>query len=228
LKASRRSANLPRLRNLPGLFLTFEGIEGSGKSTQVEMLAARLLADGWTVRVVREPGGTALGEDLRRTLLAQAEEPIDSRAELLLYLASRAQLVERIAIPALRSGALVLADRFGDASVAYQGAGRGLGEARVRSLVRFATGGLVPDRTYLLDLPPEEGLPRARARGALDRLEGEDIRFHRAVRRSYRGIASREPSRVLLLDGRVPADRIAERILRDARSLLPFLRRSDL
>lgn len=210
-------------RGAAGLFLTFEGIEGSGKSTQIEKLTIWLRGRGLPVMVVREPGGTDLGESLRRILLAPSREAITARAELFLYLASRAQLVAQRIMPALERGSIVIADRFGDASVAYQGGGRGLGEREVRGLVRFATEGLKPARTYILDLPPEKGLERVRLRGTPDRLEAEGLAFHRAVRASYRRIAKAEPGRVLLLRGDEPAGRIAERIQRDLASLIAFI-----
>jgi dTMP kinase len=214
-------------RGAGGLFLTFEGIEGSGKSSQIARLTAWLRVRGLPVMVVREPGGTRLGEALRRILLAPSAEGITGRAELFLYLASRAQLVAQEIRPALDRGWIVIADRFGDASVAYQGGGRRLGEQPVRNLVRFATGGLRPTRTYLLDLPPEAGLARVRLRGAPDRLEGEALAFHRAVRASYRRIAKAEPRRVLLLRGDEPPERIAVRIQRDLISLLASIHPLD-
>ena len=190
----------PTRRRRAGKLITFEGIEGCGKST---------------------PGGTELGEALRTLLLRHTPEAIDPRSELFLYLAARSQLVARVIEPALADGGIVLADRFGDASVASQGGGRKLGPARVRSMVRFATGGIVPDRTYLLDLSVVTSLARVRARGGLDRLEGESLAFHRSVRDAYRRIAEAEPERVRVLRGRRPPERIAERIHRD---LMPLLR----
>lgn len=208
-------------RRRTGRLITFEGIEGCGKSTQAGLLAAWLRERGCDLLEVREPGGTDLGEALRTLLLRHTPEAVDPRAELFLYLAARSQLVARLIEPALAAGKIVLADRFGDASVAYQGGGRDLGLARVRSLVRFATGGLVPDRTYLLDLSPVTSLKRVRARGGLDRLEGESLAFHRSVRAAYCSIAEAEPQRVRLLRGAQPPERIAERIRRD---LMPLLR----
>jgi dTMP kinase len=202
------------------MLITFEGIEGCGKSTQASLLAGWLRGQGWPVVEVREPGGTDLGEALRTLLLQHTPEAIDSRAELFLYLAARSQLVARVIEPALDAGKIVLADRFGDASVAYQGGGRSLGPARVRSMVRFATGGLVPDRTYLLDLSVNTSLGRVRARGGLDRLEGESLAFHRSVRATYREIAEAEPQRVCLVRAARPEQRIAERIRRNLASLL--------
>lgn len=203
-----------------GVLITFEGIEGSGKSTQLAALAERLKKDGYAVTVVREPGGTELGEALRSILLEFEAEPIDPRAELLLYLASRAQLIARVVRPALSDGRIVLADRFGDASVAYQGGGRALGPSKVRALVQFATGGLRPARTYLLDLPPRVSLVRAQSRGGLDRLERERIDFHRTVRRTYLEIARAEPERVRVIRGSGPIEKIGERIASD---LIPLL-----
>ncbi len=203
-----------------GLFLTFEGIEGTGKTTQIARLAEWLRGRGLPVLEVREPGGTGLGEALRRILLDPSPDGISPRAELFLYLASRAQLVETRIRPALDQGCIVIADRFGDASVAYQGGGRGLGEKQVRGLVRFATGGLVPARTYLLDLPPQVSLARVRSRGAPDRLEGEALAFHRAVRAAYRRIARAEPGRVHSLRGDEAPERIELRIRRDLDRLL--------
>jgi dTMP kinase len=203
-----------------GLFLTFEGIEGTGKTTQIARLAEWLRGRGLPVLEVREPGGTGLGEALRRILLDPSPDGINPRAELFLYLASRAQLVDRRIRPALEQGCIVIADRFGDASVAYQGGGRALGESQVRDLVRFATGGLTPARTYLLDLPPQVSLARVRLRGAPDRLEGEALAFHRAVRAAYRRIAKAEPGRVLALRGDEAPERIELRIRRDLERLL--------
>ncbi len=203
-----------------GVLVTFEGIEGSGKSTQLARLADRLSSSGYPVEVVREPGGTALGESLRSILLSCDEEGIDPRAELLLYLASRAQLVARVVRPALRAGRIVLADRFGDASIAYQGGGRALGVRRVRSLVRFATGGLLPTRTYLIDLPVATSLARVRSRGSLDRLEREQIAFHAAVRSAYLEIARSEPERVHVIRGTDAIEKIGDRIASDLARLL--------
>jgi dTMP kinase len=209
-----------RPRGFRGIFLTFEGIEGCGKSTQILKLAEFLRANGRSVLTVREPGGTELGESLRTILLAVGGEGIDPRAELFLYLASRAQLVARVVRPALEAGTVVLADRYGDASVAYQGGGRRLGPSEVRKLVAFATCGLVPSRTYLIDLAPEVSLARVRSRGVLDRLEAEELPFHRRVRAAYRAIARAEPGRVRRIDGTRSVDEIAGRIQRDVTALI--------
>lgn len=202
----RASSRWPRRRtvnrSVEGLFVAFEGVEGSGKSTQAA-LAARWLTDrGFRVVSVREPGGTDFGERMRDLLLRNGGPAIAPWAELCAYMAARAQLVTEMIVPALASGAIVLADRFGEASVAYQGGGRELGAERVGALYRWVTGGLVPDRVYLLDLTPEEGLKRAstRGQGTLDRLESEPLSFHRRVRESYVRQAEDEPARFHLLD----------------------------
>jgi len=207
-------------RRRRGLLVTFEGIEGSGKSTQLAHLAAALRSEGYGVEVVREPGGTGLGEALRDLLLSYDEEAVDARAELFLYLAARAQLVAHVMRPALAEGRIVLADRYGDASVAYQGGGRSLGVPRVRSMVRFATAGLTPDRTYLLDLSPETSLRRVRSRGALDRLERERIGFHRSVRRTYLEIARSDPKRFRVIKAQDSISRIEKRIRDDLAPLV--------
>lgn len=202
-------------RRRRGYFVSFEGIEGSGKTTHAALLVEWLASLGYSVLSVREPGGTRLGEGLRSLLLRPGQGEIAARAELLMYLAARAQLVDTLILPALREGAIVVADRYGDASVAYQGGGRSLGVETVRRLVRFATSGIAPDRTYLLDLRPEVGLERVASRGRPDRLEKEGLAFHRAVRASYRAIARAEPARVLTLRGDQPRDRLSLAIRAD-------------
>jgi len=194
-----------------GVFITFEGGEGSGKSTQIRMLAARLEAAGMTVRVLREPGGTVPGEAVRRILLDPDHAGLDARAELLLYEAARAQLVAEVIEPALQAGEVVLCDRFYDSSTAYQGYGRGLPIDEVTQLNAAATGGLVPDRTLVLDIGPELGIARATTHST-DRLEGEDRTFHDAVREGFLAIASAEPQRVRVLDATGTIEEVAEKI----------------
>jgi len=194
-----------------GVFITFEGGEGSGKSTQIRMLACRLEGAGMTVRVLREPGGTAPGEAVRHILLDPDHAGLDARAELLLYEAARAQLVAEVIEPALKAGEVVLCDRFYDSSTAYQGYGRGLPIDEVTQLNTAATGGLVPDRTLVLDIGPELGIARATTHGA-DRLEGEDRTFHDAVREGFLAIASAEPQRVRVLDATGTVEEVAEKI----------------
>ena len=204
-----------------GVFLTFEGGEGSGKSTQLRRVAATLEGVGRAVRMLREPGGTAVGEAVRELLLDPQHVGLDATAELLLYEASRAQLVADVIEPALENGEIVICDRFYDSTTAYQGYARGLSLARIEALNTLATGGLVPDRTIVLDLAPELGLKRATRDGA-DRLEGESLAFHRAVREGFLAIAAEQPERVRVVDASGAADEVALRVAQ-ALSDLPRL-----
>jgi dTMP kinase len=211
-----------------GLFITFEGGEGSGKSTQLRRLASRLEAAGLPVRVVREPGGTAVGEAVRALLLDPEHVALDATAELLLYEASRAQLVADIIEPALEAGEIVLCDRFFDSTTAYQGHARGLDLDNVRRLNSIATGGLAPDRTLVFDIDPRLGIERATRHGA-DRLEGEGLHFHEAVRAGFLAIAAEEPDRVRVVDASGAPDEVACRVadaLRDLPALAEALERS--
>ncbi|MBI3092407.1 MAG: dTMP kinase [Candidatus Tectomicrobia bacterium] len=211
---------------MPGYFITFEGVEGSGKSTQCRLLAEALRQAGHACVVSREPGGTPLGERIRELLLHAPGAAITSLAELLLYLADRAQHVEEVLRPALAAGRVVLCDRFTDSTLAYQGDGRGHDRELLRQLNSVAGGGLVPDLTLLLDLPVEVGLRRLAERGAVasagaDRLERENLAFHQRVRRGYLAIAAAEPRRiaVILADGGVEEVRAA--VLGVVRARLP-------
>lgn len=182
-----------------GLLVTFEGPEGSGKSTLIAGLAERLRAAGVEPVVAREPGGTPIGERIRAILLDPASTDMTPETELLLMVASRAQLVRRTVRPALAAGRLVLCDRFADASVAYQGYGRGLGRELVDRLNAVALEGLAPDLTLLCLLPPEAGLARIGGR-APDRLDAERLDFHRRVCDGYRALATADPRRFRVLD----------------------------
>jgi dTMP kinase len=194
-----------------GTFITFEGCEGSGKSTQIARLARRLEAAGVPVRVLREPGGTAVGEAVRALLLNPDHDGLDATAELLLYEASRAQLVADVIEPALEAGELVLCDRFTDSTTAYQGFARGLSPERITDLNAIATSGLIPDRTIVLDIDPVVGIERAIKLGA-DRLEGESRAFHEAVRRGFLAIAALEPGRVRVVDAAGSPDEVADAV----------------
>jgi dTMP kinase len=189
------------LAKAPGRFVTFEGIEGCGKSTHASRLRDALCADGLPVLLTREPGGTAISEKIREILLDPAHEGMDPRAELLLYLASRAQVVAELLLPALESGTIVLVDRYTDSTVAYQGGGRGLDFEEIRRLNAFAARGLVPDLTFLLDLEPAEGLGRITgvSGSGPDRLERETLEFHRRVREGFLALAEREPDRIVVV-----------------------------
>jgi dTMP kinase len=183
-----------------GLFITLEGPEGAGKSTNRDYLAARLREQGLDVVLTREPGGTPLAERIRELLLAPSDETMHSDTELLLMFAARAQHLARVIRPALARGAVVLCDRFTDATYAYQGGGRGVSIDRIATLETFVQGGLRPDLTLVFDLPVEIGLARAAARGRLDRFEQEGLAFFEAVRQAYLQRAGREPQRYRLLD----------------------------
>lgn len=195
------------------LFLSFEGIDGSGKSTQVTRLAKRLKAYGREPLIVREPGGTALSERVR-DLLLDRQYDIVPRSELLLFAAARAQLVEERIRPALAEGRIVICDRFFDSSTAYQGVGRNvLDPVAIADFHRFTTDGLEPDRTYILDVPEE--LAARRRFAEADRMEASGIEFFRNVRAAYRQIADDEPDRVLLLDATATPDQVSEQIWKD-------------
>lgn len=180
--------------------MTFEGVEGAGKTTQISLLKAALEQDGRRVCVTREPGGDAVAEGVRQLLLSQEMSP---RAELLLFLAARAQNVERVILPELERGAVVVCDRFIDSSVAYQGVARGLGRDTVATLNEFATGSLLPDITFLLDLDPYTGLTRQTDR---NRMEEESLAFHQRVRQGYLEEAGRSPNRFCVVDATLPPD----------------------
>jgi dTMP kinase len=187
-----------------GLFITLEGPEGAGKSTNREYLAEHLRAAGIDVVLTREPGGTPLAERIRELLLAPSTEPMHSDTELLLVFAARAQHLAQVIRPALARGAVVLCDRFTDATYAYQGGGRGLSVARIASLESFVQGELQPNLTLVFDLPVEVGLARASARGRLDRFEQEGRVFFDAVRRTYLERAQANPQRYRLIDASQP------------------------
>ena len=190
------------------MFVSFEGLDGSGKTTQVERLRAYLEADGREVVTAREPGGTALGEQLRALVLHGDE--MTPWAEALLYAAARAELVAEVIEPALARGADVLLDRYFDSSVAYQGIGRGLGLQEVLELNLLAVGGLVPDRTFVLAVDPARSLERVGGRP--DRIESESEAFHARVAAGYEELAALFPERLVLLDGTLDPETLAERI----------------
>ena len=191
------------------MFVTFEGLDGSGKTTQAELLRERLEAEGEQVVLTREPGGTDLGERIRDLVLHGGH--VAPWAEALLYAASRAQHVEEVIKPALGRGASVICDRYLDSSVAYQGVGRGLGLERVLELNLDAVGGLLPDRTFLLALDPAELTARL-AEQQPDRLEREGDDFHARVAEGYRELAARFPDRIVVLDGTRPPDELAKEV----------------
>jgi dTMP kinase len=192
-----------------GVLLAFEGGEGAGKSTQVRLLVEELTAAGHRVRATFEPGDTPVGAELRQLVLDRADLELSPRAEALLYAADRAQHTAAVLLPALAAGEVVVTDRFTDSSLAYQGAGRQLARDEIARLSRWATEGLVPALTVLLDLPPATGLARARGRAAADRMEAQSLEFHERVRRTFRELAAAEPHRYLVLDATRPVDDLA-------------------
>ena len=204
-----------------GLFVAFEGGEGAGKSTQVRLLVEWLTAQGRPARATFEPGGTPAGAAVRAIVLDRAHTGLAPRAEALLYAADRAHHAHAVLRPALESGEVVVTDRYVDSSLAYQGAGRTLAMKEVRRLSAWATGGLVPELTVLLDLPPETGLARARGRAVADRLESESLDFHERVRATFLDLAAAEPGRYLVLDATRSADEIATAVRDRVAALLP-------
>lgn len=210
---------------MAGLFITFEGGEGAGKTTQLQALGTHLRATGRDAVETRDPGGTPIGKQIRSLLLDPAYGETAAVTELFLYEASRAQLVHEVIRPALAAGRIVLCDRFTDSTVAYQGHGRGLDLELIARLNTLAADGLRPDLTFLLDLEPEIGLTRAAQRVTLrperhDRIEGEVLGFHQRVRAGYRAIAAAEPDRVILLDAARGMAELEELIRRRVEALL--------
>lgn len=208
-----------------GLFLTFEGVEGGGKTTQMRRLAARLRGLGLTVVENIEPGGTRIGKQIRSILLEAAHQELSSTAELLLFFASRAQAVDELIQPALAQGFVVLSDRFTDSTLAYQGGGRELGWDVVWSLDRIACRGLKPRLTLCFDVDVEIGLRRARRRNEEDgqtetRLDDESIVFHRKVRAAYHKLAEQEPGRVKLVDASRSLNHVEQQVWELVRGLV--------
>ena len=196
------------------MFVTFEGIEGSGKSTQLARLAAHLRARGTVVVETREPGGTRAGAALRGLLLGAEAIPLSPLAELFLYCADRTQHVSEVVRPALEAGRIVLCDRFSDSTLAYQGYGRGLDMATVRELDARARDGIRPDLTFLLDCSVETGLARTRERRASgDRFEREAVAFHERVRAGFHALADAEPARFCIVDATRPPDEVQAAIV---------------
>ena len=197
-----------------GLFLTLEGVDGSGKTTQMRLLVEYLRSLGHTVVESIEPGGTGIGKQIRSILLEAANKDLSPTAELLLFFASRAQAVDEVILPALAQGYIVVSDRFTDSTLVYQGCARGLGVQVVRDLDRIACRGLAPRMTVCLDLDIDAGLARARARNVEGgktetRLDDESLAFHRRAREAYHELARAEPARVKLIDANRPAGDVA-------------------
>ena len=201
---------------MSGIFLTFEGLDGSGKTTQLSLLANHLRGLGFEVVSTCEPGGTILGRRIREILLDE-DAPVAPLAELLLFAADRAQHVEMLVRPALERGAIVISDRYSDATIAYQGAGRGFASATVKQIIKFATSGLKPDLTLFFDVPVGESISRTNHRVtegvAKNRLDSEAAEFHQKVRAAYLEIAEREPKRFRVVDAKRSITDIQKNVL---------------
>ena len=214
---------------MAGFFISFEGIEGSGKSTQVTLLAQALRSRGYDIVVTREPGGTPVGQVLRRLLLESSSSPLAAGTELLLMLADRAQHVQEIVAPALQANRIVISDRFVDSTTVYQGYGRGVELTLLARLNTFACSGCLPALTLVLDLPVNEGLRRVRQRqsgtAGTDRFEAESVAFHERVRTGYLEIARSDPQRMCILEAARPVEMIHQEVLAVVQSRLPTLRK---
>lgn len=199
------------------MFITFEGPEGSGKTSQIVLLAAYLREQGYEVIQTREPGGTSIGDQIRAVLHDVANEEMQAVTELLLYSASRAQLVRELVQPALDAGKIILCDRYADSTIAYQGYGRRLDLQELHMLTQFATGGLKPHMTFLLDIDVERGLARRQVNGEeMNRLDLEAVSFHQKVRSGYHMLVEAEPERWVVVD----ADRSVNMIQEDLRAII--------
>jgi dTMP kinase len=208
-----------------GALITFEGPDGSGKTTQIRLLADHLRAAGYGVLTTREPGGTLIGDQIRAVLHAVDNTEMVAEAEILLYSASRAQLVGQLIRPALAQGMVILSDRYADSTIAYQGYGRGLDLTALRQITTFATNGLTPNLTIYLDCPVEEGLHRkqramAMGEGEWNRLDREAVEFHRRARQGYLALAAAEPDRWLGLDAYRPIEEVQKEIQKAVKSVL--------
>lgn len=197
---------------MKGLFISFEGIEGTGKTTQAKLLAERLASEGRKVVLTHEPGGTSIGKKIREVLLLPEHDSMSHITELLLYNADRAQHLAEKVLPAIKRGEIVITDRYTDSTVAYQGYGRGIDLELLMSIDRIATGGFMPDLTILFDLDVEIGLGRNRGANKVDRLELESIEFHKRVRDGFLKIAADEPERISLVDASRPPEAVRERV----------------
>lgn len=203
------------------MFITFEGSEGSGKSTQINMLAAYLGQQGYEVLVTREPGGTHIGEQVRQCLHDVKNKEMTAAAEVLLYSASRSQLVREVIVPALENGVIVISDRYADSTMAYQGYGRQLDLDALGIITHFATGGLKPDLTILFDIDVEEGLSRRSVGGEeMNRMDLQEVAFYKRVRNGYMELVKQEPERWVIVDAGRPPDEIQNDVRRSVEAKL--------
>lgn len=200
-------------KKMSGLFITFEGIEGCGKSTQIRWLADALTKQNHSVFVTREPGGPKIGEAIRILLLNPQFKEMTPMTELLLYVASRAQHVVEVILPKIAQGTSVISDRYWDSTIAYQGAARAIPADKIEQLHQIAINNYKPDLTFLLDLPVAEGLRRIQKRKQIDRLEQEDVPFHERVREGYLALAAREAGRIKVINGAESIEKIHQEIV---------------
>jgi len=204
------------------MFITFEGPEGSGKTGQIALLTEYLREQGYSVLATREPGGTPIGDQIREILSNVDNTAMKPRTEILLFQASRAQLVEQLILPSLSEGKIVLCDRYADSTIAYQGYGHRVDLEQLRQIVRFATGGLTPDLTLLLDVDVEVGLKRRASAGDWNRLDAYAVAFHKRVREGYHQLAKQEPERWVIVDAGQPFDDVQSDI---RKIVLDYLKR---
>lgn len=202
-----------------GIFITLEGVEGAGKTTQLEHLKQHLRKTGYQAVFTREPGGTELGENIRGVLLDSPQE-IEPAAELFLFISCRIQLLQQVILPALKAGKIVVCDRFSDATMAYQGSGRGISKELISKADHLATSGIKPDLTILLDIAPEEGLARLRSRKDTNRIDNEDLSFHNRVREGYLSISAKEKKRIKIINASQPEEDTRQEIAQLVSSFL--------
>lgn len=207
---------------MKGPFISLEGIEGTGKTTQAGLLSEYLASKGYGTVLTEEPGGTPISRKIREVLLDVGHNAMHPVTELLLYNASRVQHIHEVILPSIRAGKAVVTDRFSDSTLAYQGYGRGIEQGLIRDLDRIATGGLRPDLTILLDVEAETGLWRNQGANKVDRIELEDVVFHRKVREGFLEIARQEPGRIRVIDASAPVGEVQDRI---RGVVMEFLRR---
>jgi len=205
------------------MFISFEGPDGSGKTTQVARLADTLTQLGYQVLITREPGGTPIGDQIRQVLADLKNTGMHPRSETLLFLAARAQLVEQVIKPRLADGHIVLCDRYADSTMAYQGYGHQNDLDQIQSLINFATGGLKPDLTLLLDVGAEVGLKRKADGSEWNRLDAYSLEFHQRVRKGYLALAEAEPDRWVVINANQQADKVQDLVMRVVQSCLPLL-----
>lgn len=203
---------------MEGIFITMEGPDGSGKTTQIDLLKKYLEHKGYDIVIAREPGGTVIGEAIRKIILNPEYEEMGHMTELLLYASARAQLVNQVIKPALTEGKAVICDRFVESSAVYQGIGRGLGVDTVYEVNNYALGDVQPKLTIFMDLDAEEGIKRKKEQAELDRMEKEDLSFHKRVVDGYRQLARLYPERIVPIDATLPIDTIHSMIVEEVES----------